>query len=38
LGEASKVERVEVDWPSGRKQEVGKDIRANEVLRVTEPK
>ena len=36
LGDAQKVDRVEVDWPSGRKQVVTQDIRANDVLRITE--
>ena len=38
LGEASKIDRVEVAWPSGRKQVLTEKLRANEVLRVTEPK
>jgi hypothetical protein len=36
LGDAQKVDRVEVDWPSGRKQVVTRDLRANDVLRITE--
>jgi enediyne biosynthesis protein E4 len=36
LGDAQKVDRVEVDWPSGRKQVVTQDLRVNEVLRITE--
>jgi hypothetical protein len=38
LGEAQKVEKVEVDWPSGRKQTLTRDVRVNQVLQVTEPK
>jgi hypothetical protein len=36
LGDAQKVDRVEVDWPSGRKQAVTQDLRVNDVLRITE--
>jgi hypothetical protein len=35
LGDAEKIDRVEVDWPSGRKQ-VLTDARPNTTLRVTE--
>ncbi len=38
LGDAPSVDRVEVDWPSGRKQVVTKGIRANDTLRITEPR
>ena len=38
LGEADRVDRVEVAWPSGRKQVVTAGLRANETLRVTEPR
>jgi enediyne biosynthesis protein E4 len=38
LGDAQKVDRVEVDWPSGRKQALTQDVHANETLTVTEPK
>ena len=38
LGEASKIDRVEVAWPSGRKQVLSDGLRENQVLRVTEPK
>jgi hypothetical protein len=37
LGTAQKVDRVEVDWPAGTKQVVTRNLRANEVLAVTEP-
>jgi hypothetical protein len=37
LGEARTIDRVEVDWPTGRKQIVAQDLRMNETLRVTEP-
>jgi enediyne biosynthesis protein E4 len=38
LGDAQKVDRVEVDWPSGRKQAITQDLPGNEVLRITEPR
>jgi enediyne biosynthesis protein E4 len=38
LGDATSVDRVEVDWPSGRKQVVTEGIRVNSTLRVTEPR
>ena len=37
LGEAATVDRVEVDWPSGRKQVVAAGINPNTTLRLTEP-
>jgi len=36
IGDAQKVDRVEVDWPSGRKQIITRDLRVNDVLQVTE--
>jgi hypothetical protein len=38
LGDAAKVESVEVTWPSGRKQAVTRGLRADSILRVTEPR
>ena len=38
LGQATTVDRVEVTWPSGRKQVVTRGIRVNDTLRITEPK
>ncbi len=38
LGDAEKIDRVEVDWPSGRKQVVTDGVRVNETLQITEPK
>jgi enediyne biosynthesis protein E4 len=38
LGETSKIDRVEVDWPSGRKQVMTDGLRENQTLRITEPK
>ena len=37
LGDAAKIDRVEVDWPSGR-QQVFTELQVNETLAVTEPK
>lgn len=38
LDEATAVDRVEVDWPSGRKQAVTTGLRANTTLTITEPR
>jgi hypothetical protein len=38
LGDATRIERIEIDWPSGRKQSVTNELRINDTLRVTEPK
>ena len=38
LGDGQKVDRVEVDWPSGRKQAITQGLRANDVLQITEAK
>ena len=38
LGDSTKVDRVEVDWPSGRKQTVTEGVRQNSTLQVTEPR
>jgi len=38
LGDATKIDRVEVDWPSGQEQVVTSGVRENHVLRITEPK
>jgi hypothetical protein len=38
LGEATRVDRVEVDWPSGRKQVVTQGLRENDTLRIIEPR
>jgi enediyne biosynthesis protein E4 len=37
LGDTDKIERVEVDWPSGRKQVLTSKSDANQTLRITEP-
>ena len=38
LGDAGKVDRVEVDWPSGRKQVVTEGVPVNGTFQVTEAK
>jgi enediyne biosynthesis protein E4 len=38
LGDAGAIERVEVDWPSGRKQVETEGLGINRVLRIVEPK
>jgi hypothetical protein len=38
LGDENVISRVEIHWPSGRNQVISQNLRANEILRVTEPK
>jgi len=38
LGDATKINRVEVQWPSGRKQVLTDGLTVNTTLRITEPK
>jgi hypothetical protein len=38
LGDAKTIDRVEVNWPSGRKQMLTKDLHVNRNLEITEPK
>jgi enediyne biosynthesis protein E4 len=38
LGDAQKIDRVEVDWPSGQKQVLTSGLQENQVLRVVEAK
>jgi hypothetical protein len=38
LGDATKIDRVEVDWPSGQKQVVTSGLGENQILRITESK
>jgi hypothetical protein len=37
LGDATKIDRIEVDWPSGRKQVVTKGLQENQTLKIIEP-
>jgi len=37
LGETAKIDRIEVDWPSGRRQVLSKGLHENETLKITEP-
>jgi enediyne biosynthesis protein E4 len=36
LGDATKIDQIEVDWPSGHKQVVIKNLRANQLLTINE--
>jgi hypothetical protein len=38
LGDSKTIDRVEVNWPSGRKQMLTKDLHVNRTLEITEPK
>ena len=38
LGDAPRIDRVEVDWPSGRKQLVRAPVEENQTLVITAPK
>jgi len=38
LGDATKVDKVEIDWPSGKKQVVTDGLEINQVARITEPR
>jgi enediyne biosynthesis protein E4 len=38
LGDAPRIDRVEVDWPSGRKQVVQSGLEENQTLVIAEPK
>jgi hypothetical protein len=38
LGDAQKIDRIDIDWPSGAKQRIAQNLRANAVLQFTEPK
>jgi hypothetical protein len=38
LGDSSKIDRVEVDWPSGRKQVLTTGVEENQTLQIVEPK
>ena len=36
LGDATRIDKVEVRWPSGKKQEIEKDVKPNDLLKVKE--
>lgn len=38
LGDATKIDRIEIQWPSGRKQALTDGLTVNTTLRITEPK
>ncbi len=38
LGDAEKIDRIEVDWPSGRKQVETQQLEINRTLQIVEPK
>jgi hypothetical protein len=38
LGDAHKIDRIEVSWPSGRKQVLTENLHPNQTLQITEPK
>jgi hypothetical protein len=38
LGDADKIDRIEVAWPSGRTQVLTDGLRPNQALQITEPK
>jgi hypothetical protein len=38
LGEADAIERIEVEWPSGKKQVETQDLKANRPLKLVEPR
>jgi hypothetical protein len=37
LGESTAIDRVDIEWPSGRKQSVTSGLKVNSTLRLTEP-
>jgi hypothetical protein len=38
LGDSAKIERIEVDWPSGRKQVETQQLEANRTRQIVEPR
>jgi enediyne biosynthesis protein E4 len=38
LGSATEIDRVEVDWPSGRKQVIAREIQENRTMQIVEGK
>ena len=37
LGDATKIDRIEVTWPSGRQQVISQNLQENQTLTITEP-
>jgi hypothetical protein len=37
LGDATKIDRIEVNWPSGREQVLRENLQENQTLTITEP-
>jgi enediyne biosynthesis protein E4 len=38
LGDAKRIDRIEVNWPSGRKQVLAEGLQENQTIRITETK
>ena len=38
LGDAERIERIEVDWPSGRKQVETQQLDVNRTRKIVEPR
>jgi len=38
LGDASRIDRIEVDWPSGQRQTVTSGLKLNRTIRISEPR
>jgi hypothetical protein len=38
LGDARKIDRIDVEWPSGHKQTLNQNLHENQVLQITEPR
>jgi enediyne biosynthesis protein E4 len=38
LGDATKIDRIEVQWPSGQTQELHKNLKENQIMVISEPK
>lgn len=37
LGDTTKIDKIEIQWPSGRKQTVTEGLEVNKLIRITEP-
>ena len=38
LGDVSRIDRIEVDWPSGQRQTVTRGLKLNRTMRISEPR